>query len=125
MAASPVLPDRPAEPPKWILLCSTLLSGFTPRTMVLADRGYDAGWIRAVVNGQGTLANRRQPICFSSTARAIARAVLQKNQALPADRQSLRQTRSQLPGVRPTGINPRLAHNLAQQSILLLGASGL
>ena len=52
-------------------LCSTLLSGLTPRTMVLADRGYDAGWIRELVNEQGAWANippkrnRRQPICFS------------------------------------------------------------
>jgi len=39
--------------------------------MVLADRGYDAGWIRALVNEQGAWANnppkrnRRQSICFS------------------------------------------------------------
>jgi transposase len=52
-------------------LCSTLLSGLTPRTMMLADRGYDADWIRALVNEQGAWANippkcnRRQPICFS------------------------------------------------------------
>jgi hypothetical protein len=31
-------------------LCST--SGLTPRTMVIADRGYDADWIRALVNEQ-------------------------------------------------------------------------
>jgi transposase len=52
-------------------LCSTLLSGLTPRTMVLADRGYDADWIRALINEQGAWANippkrnRRKPICFS------------------------------------------------------------
>ena len=52
-------------------LCSTLLSGLPPQTMVLADRGYDADWIRAFVNQQGAWANippkrnRRQPICFS------------------------------------------------------------
>ena len=52
-------------------LCSTLLSGLTPRTMLLADRGYDAGWIRSLVNEQGAWANippkrnRRDPICFS------------------------------------------------------------
>jgi transposase len=52
-------------------LCSTLLSGLAPQTMVLADRGYDADWIRALVNEQGAWANippkrsRRQPICFS------------------------------------------------------------
>jgi transposase len=38
---------------------------------VLADRGYDAGWIRSLVNEQGAWANipskrnRRQLICFS------------------------------------------------------------
>lgn len=39
--------------------------------MLLADRGYDAGWIRALVNQQGAWANippkqnRKEPICFS------------------------------------------------------------
>jgi transposase len=34
-------------------LCSVLLSGLRPRTMLLADRGYDADWIRALVTEQG------------------------------------------------------------------------
>ena len=38
-------------------LCSTLLSGLASRTMLMADRGYDAGWIRALVNEQGVWAN--------------------------------------------------------------------
>src|SRR5262245_8245690 len=38
-------------------LCSALLTGLSPRTMVLADRGYDADWIRALVNHQGGWAN--------------------------------------------------------------------
>jgi transposase len=52
-------------------LCSTLLSGLTPQTMVLADRAYDADWIRALVSQQGAWANippkrnRKDPICFS------------------------------------------------------------
>jgi transposase len=52
-------------------LCSTLLRGLRPQTMVLADRGYDADWIRALVNEQGAWANippkrnRKDPICFS------------------------------------------------------------
>jgi transposase len=52
-------------------LCSRLLIGLAPRTMLLADRGYDARWIRALVNEQGAWANippkrnRRDPICFS------------------------------------------------------------
>jgi len=38
--------------------------------MRLADRGYDAGWIRTLVNAQGAFnippqRNRREPICFS------------------------------------------------------------
>ena len=52
-------------------LCRVLLAGLQPKTMVLADRGYDADWIRALVNEQGAWANippkcnRRDPICFS------------------------------------------------------------
>jgi Transposase DDE domain len=30
-------------------LCPVLLSGLCPRTMLLADRGYDADWIKALV----------------------------------------------------------------------------
>ena len=52
-------------------LCSVLLAGLRPQTIVLADRGYDADWIRAFVNQQGAWAsippkvNRKDPICFS------------------------------------------------------------
>jgi transposase len=52
-------------------LCSALLSGLSPQTMVLADRGYDADWIRVMINEQGGWANippkrnRKEPICFS------------------------------------------------------------
>ena len=52
-------------------LCPVLLTGLRPKTMVLADRGCDADWIRALVNEQGAWANippkrnRRDPICFS------------------------------------------------------------
>ena len=52
-------------------LCWDLLTGLTPQTMVLADRGYHADWIRALVREQGAWANippkrnRRDPICFS------------------------------------------------------------
>ena len=41
-------------------LCSVLLSELRPQTMVLADRGYDADWIRALVNEQGAWANIRR-----------------------------------------------------------------
>lgn len=52
-------------------LCPLLLAGSRPRRMLLADRGYDAVWIRALVNQQGAWANipstqnRKDPICFS------------------------------------------------------------
>jgi transposase len=48
-----------------------LLSRLRSGSMLLADRGYDADWIRAFVNEQGAWANippkcnRREPICFS------------------------------------------------------------
>ena len=34
-------------------LCSVLLAGLRPQTIVLADRGYDADWIRQFVREQG------------------------------------------------------------------------
>jgi transposase len=52
-------------------LCPVLLNGLRPRTMLLADRGYDADWIRAFVSEQGAWANippkrnRKEAICFS------------------------------------------------------------
>jgi transposase len=52
-------------------LCSVLLSGLLSRAMLLADRGYDADWIRELARQQGAWANipprhnRKDPICFS------------------------------------------------------------
>src|SRR6266481_6734620 len=52
-------------------LCSVLLSALLPQTMLLADRGYDADWIRELAHQQGAWANippkrnRKDPICFS------------------------------------------------------------
>jgi len=52
-------------------LCSVLLSAMLPQTMLLADRGYDADWIRELAREQGAWANippkrnRKDPICFS------------------------------------------------------------
>jgi transposase len=52
-------------------LCPVLLAGLRPQTMLLADRGYDADWIRACVNHKRAWANippkqnRKDPICFS------------------------------------------------------------
>src|SRR4029450_6635323 len=51
--------------------CSVLRSALRPRTKLLADRGYDADWIRELARQQGARAktptkrNRKAPICFS------------------------------------------------------------
>ena len=51
-------------------LCSVLLGALLPKTMLLADRGYDADWIRGLAREQGAWANippkrnRKDPICF-------------------------------------------------------------
>ena len=53
-------------------LCTGLLSGLRPQALLLADRGYDADWIRPLVAQRGARANippkhnRKGPICFSS-----------------------------------------------------------
>ena len=85
--------------------------------MLLADRGYDADWIRELARQQGAWANippkrnRKDPICFSPYLyRAeLDRTVLQQDQAMSAYRYPIRQARSQLSGVRQTRINPNLA----------------
>jgi transposase len=52
-------------------LAGKLLSRLKSGTMLLADRGYDADWIRALAAERGVWANipprrnRNEPICFS------------------------------------------------------------
>ena len=52
-------------------LAGKLLSRLKAGSMLLADRGYDADWIRALAARKGALANiparcnRSEPICFS------------------------------------------------------------
>jgi transposase len=67
-------------------LAGKLLSRLKSGTMLLADRGYDADWIRALAAERGAWANipprcnRKEPICFSPhlyRARKFGRAVLQ------------------------------------------------
>src|SRR5260370_37379378 len=98
-------------------LCSVLLRALLPQTMLLADRGYDADWIRELVRQQGAWANippkrnRKAPICFSPHLyRAeLDRTILQQDQAMSACRDPIRQTRGQLPSLRQTRIHPNLA----------------
>jgi hypothetical protein len=44
-------------------LADKLLSRLKSGSMLLADRGYDADWLRAFVARKGTLASLRQPGC--------------------------------------------------------------
>jgi transposase len=52
-------------------LCSVLLNQLSPQTLLLADRGYDADWIRSLASEQGAWENippkrnRKETICFS------------------------------------------------------------
>ena len=102
-------------------LCSTLLSGLSS-----SDHGARGSRLRCRLD-QGTCQRARcvgqhpaetqsptadllQPSPLSCAQ--SHREVLQQDQALPAHRNSLRQTRGQLPGVRPAGINPPLAARL-------------
>jgi transposase len=87
-------------------LAGRLLSRLKSGTMLLADRGYDADWIRALVRQHGAWANiplkrnRTEALCFSPylyPGSQFGRAVLQQDQALPACGNALRQARGQLP----------------------------
>jgi transposase len=57
-------------------LADKLLSRLKSGSMLLADRGYDADWIRALAVRKGALANipprcnRSEPICFGSSTRS-------------------------------------------------------
>ncbi len=102
-------------------LCSVLLSALLPQTMLLADRGYDADWIRELARQQGAWANippkrnRKDPICFSPylyRARNLIERFFNKiKQCRRVD--TVPQTRSQLSGVRQTCIetSPASASN--------------
>jgi hypothetical protein len=98
-------------------LCSVLLSALLPQTMLLADREYDADWIRELARQQGAWENippkrnRKAPICFqpvSVSRPELDRTVLQQDQAMSACRDPIRQTRCQLSGLHQTRINPNL-----------------
>jgi len=57
-------------------LCSVFLAGLRPQTIVLADRGYDADWIREFVSDQVAWANipskknRKSPIGLQPRSQA-------------------------------------------------------
>jgi transposase len=86
------------------------------KTMLPADRGYDADWIRALAAERGVWANipprcnRSEQIRFSLYLHR-ARNLVERffDQALPSGCNPLRQARGELPRLHPTCINPALA----------------
>jgi hypothetical protein len=74
-------------------LCSVLLSALLPKTMLLAGRGYDAGWIRELARQQvgersaETKSQRPDLLQSVSVSRTqFDRTVLQQDQAMSAYR---------------------------------------
>jgi len=76
-------------------LCSVLLSALHPHTMLFADRGYDADWIRELARQQGGMGEHSaetksqrpdllQPVSVSRAQ--LDRTVLQQDQAMSACR---------------------------------------
>ena len=90
-------------------LAAKLLSRLKSGTMLLADRGYDADWIRTLVRQHGAWANippksnRKEALSFSPylTGSKFGREVLQQDQAVSASGNPLRQARGQLPRIHP------------------------
>jgi transposase len=91
-------------------LAGKLLSGLKSGTMLLADGGYDADWIRALATGRGRLGQypaemqSHDPVCFSLVSLPcpqFGRAIFQ-NQTVSSRRHSLPTT---LPSssLRPSG----------------------
>jgi transposase len=85
--------------------------------MLLADRGYDARWIRELARQQGAWANippkrnRKDPLCFSpylDRARILIERFFNKIKQLSACRDRIRQTRGKLPSLHQVRINPHL-----------------
>jgi transposase len=86
-AIKPALPNKP----RGVRRVNDLL----PQTMLLADRGYDADWIRKLARQQGAWANippktnRKKPDLLQSVSVSRAeldRTVLQQDQAMSACR---------------------------------------
>jgi transposase len=98
-------------------LATKLLSRLKSGSMLLADRGYDADWIRTLVRHHGAWANippksnRKDALSFSPylTALEPGRTVLQQDQAVSASGNTLRQARGQLPRLHSTCVNPGMA----------------
>jgi transposase len=107
-------------------LARTLLSRLKSGTILLANRGYDADWIRALVRHHGAWANippkrnRTETLCFSPylyRARNLVERFFNKIKHCRRGN-ALRQARGQLPRIRPACVStaPRLAESLFERS---------
>jgi transposase len=82
-----------------------LLTWLRPDTIVLADKAYDADWLRRRIEAAGAAPNipamvhRRWKPCFSPVLYRARphRAILQQDQTLPTACYALRKARRQLP----------------------------
>jgi transposase len=99
-------------------LAAKLLSRLKSGSMLLADRGYDADWIRTLVRQHGAWANippksnRTESLSFSPylyRARNLVERFFNKDQALSASRNALRQARGKLLRIDPTCVNQTMA----------------
>jgi transposase len=102
-------------------LCYTLLQGLPRNARLLADRGYDADWIRAFVAERGAWANippktqsqvpdLLQPLPLQGSQ--SGRAILQQDQTLSPRGYPVRQTRYQLSRLRQARLHPSMAARL-------------
>jgi hypothetical protein len=97
-------------------LAGKLLSRLKSGLMLLADRGYDADWIREFAMKKGAWANippksnrndLLQPLSLPRSQ--PGQTVLQSDQAMSSGRDALRQACRQLPCFCPACIHPAIA----------------
>jgi transposase len=97
-------------------LAGKFISRLKSGSMLLADRGYDADWIRALAAERGVqhsaeMQSKRTDLLqsLSLPRPQLGRAVLQQDQAVSSDRDALRQTGRQLPCLRPACVDQAMA----------------
>ena len=97
-------------------LFSVLLRNLPRRARLLADRGYDADWIRTFVTGRvgeypAQVQSQRPDLLhpLPLPRPQPGRAVLQQDQAVPARRDPIQQARRQLSCLRQARLHPPMA----------------
>jgi transposase len=88
-------------------LAGKLLSRLKPGSMLLADRGHDADWIRELAMKKGAWANIPPKSNLYRARNKVERFFNRIKQCRRGD--ALRQACSQLPCLRPARINPTMA----------------